>query len=102
MAYAGTYGLQCGHGDDAVENLAAEVGSPPASLRFNAATAMTPGDLDVTLPRAQPRPRFNAATAMTPWRTTVSMFRSISRVSLQCGHGDDAVENVFPIGQLHL
>src|SRR5437879_2529684 len=61
--------LQCGHGDDAVEN--------QADPRHE-------GD-DVLC--------FNAATAMTPWRTNKGLDAALEDITLQCGHGDDAVEN---------
>ncbi len=36
---------------------------------------------------------FNAATAMRPWRTSLLVAPTIKRSKLQCGHGDEAVEN---------
>src|SRR5437588_328929 len=66
----------------------------PSCRGFNAATAMTPWR---TPSRASRSPtasrRFNAATAMTPWRTTEYGYNLSDYLVLQCGHGDDAVEN---------
>src|SRR5262249_21741780 len=39
-------------------------------------------------------PRFNAATAMTRWRPRAGRLRPAACRRLQCGHGNDAVENV--------
>src|SRR5438128_1957612 len=61
--------LQCGHGDDAVENT--------TELRQDSGAGQC----------------FNAATAMTPWRTWWQCRFCGFCSSLQCGHGDDAVEN---------
>src|SRR5262245_20631877 len=62
------FSVQCGHGDDAVEN---------------------------PVLRASPHRSgytFNAATAMMPWRTFASCHHPPGRHAVQCGHGDDAVE----------
>src|SRR5437588_342460 len=110
--------LQCGHGDDAVENPESEPVKVVDMRRFNAATAMTPwrtrgspatgragrrcfNAATAMTPwrtgddRASPARGgcFNAATAMTPWRTQLPSAYRRPRRGLQCGHGDDAVEN---------
>ena len=110
--------LQCGHGDEAVENPRA---SMPVTLRSDAASMRprrcgrgervpdalqglgrrelqcghgdwpwrtSPSGCVITM-----TVRFNAATAMSPWRTcSLGRFDLLVDV-LQCGHGDVAVEN---------
>src|SRR5438128_1112547 len=61
--------LQCGHGDDAVENQAILRRKRLRTLCFNAATAMTPWRTGGRRTARLSCGSFNAATAMTPWRT---------------------------------
>ncbi len=109
--------LQCGHGDEAVENSRRSGLSSVNSMDFNAATAMRPWRTAADRParlaaayfnaatamrpwrtpawaarKSAPR-NFNAATAMRPWRTGSSHRSQHAEIVLQCGHGDEAVEN---------
>ena len=66
----GTWMLQWGHGDEAVE----ETSAPGNGARI------------ITC--------FNGATAMKPWKSQPSAPHSRSLAVLQWGHGDEAVEEV--------
>src|SRR5256885_1793795 len=69
---------------------------------FNAARAMTPWRTGAPPPGGRRcTPSFNAATAMTPWRTGYLASCPPAWGLLQCGHGDDAVENVSGIWYTH-
>src|SRR5438094_13193 len=63
--------LQCGHGNDAVENI--------ARVKEEGLTCTG----------------FNAATAMTPGRTSREGRGAASGARLQWGHGNDAGENIL-------
>ncbi len=86
--------LQCGHGDEAVENRPQPNSPSLSGIDFNAATAMRPWRTRRCGRSGCRRRNFNAATAMRPWRTLAEIDAEAEKKKLQCGHGDEAVENV--------
>src|SRR5258708_2956444 len=70
--------LQCGHGEEAVEDGAASRRSTSRSTCFN------------------------AVTATMPWKTTIVRAIRDAKYLLQCGHGEEAVEDSLAVGFVFL
>src|SRR5207302_1958121 len=109
-----TFRLQCGHGQEAVENLPITTGSPSymklqcghgqeaveneqvsGDLAAAEAASLRPrprgrGELTPIRETRPPSRGFNAATAKRPWRTAAAAKAGLPSAQLQCGHGQEA------------
>ena len=63
---------------------------------FNGATAMKPWKSRRRVEWSPAVSRFNGATAMKPWKSETGRGSFMTVMSLQWGHGDEAVEESLP------